>query len=229
MAALHTGHNWRVGRVSSHWCKHGQQNKCPHILTTASLAVSKQILHSNIESSFFVPLDSPLSPDFASVSEKLFVFNGSVLFDVVAASDVPVKPPFEFVLKSVPALSVLLCELDDGDDTGGAAVDVVVVSNDEDILLLLLVLMLYWLEFYFRCSILSHLIFPLWYMWTSSCNINDSINKNHCFRSMQLVIDCNENWNMYTRWVGSVCKQLTLSVDNLFELLRQCEKKHTQK
>lgn len=84
-----------------------------------------------------------MSPDFASVSEKLFVFNGSVLFDVVAASDVPVKPPFEFVLKSVPALSVLLCELDDGDDTGGAAVDVVVVSNDEDILLLLLVLMLY--------------------------------------------------------------------------------------
>lgn len=54
MAALHTGHSWRVGRVSSHWCKQGQQNRCPHILTTASLAVSKQILHSNIESSFLV-------------------------------------------------------------------------------------------------------------------------------------------------------------------------------
>lgn len=54
MAALHTGHSWRFGRVSSHWCKHGQQNKWPHILTTASFAVSKQILHSNIESSFLV-------------------------------------------------------------------------------------------------------------------------------------------------------------------------------
>lgn len=58
IAALHTGHSWRVGRVSSHWCKHGQQNKWPHILTTASLAVSKQILHSNIESSFLVLLAS---------------------------------------------------------------------------------------------------------------------------------------------------------------------------
>lgn len=56
IAALHTGQSWRVGRVSSHWCKHGQQNKWPHILTTASLAVSKQMLHSNIESSFFDPL-----------------------------------------------------------------------------------------------------------------------------------------------------------------------------
>lgn len=29
---------------------HGQQNKWPHMLTTASLAVSKQILHSYTES-----------------------------------------------------------------------------------------------------------------------------------------------------------------------------------
>jgi len=34
------------------------QNKCPHMLTTASLAVSRQILHSNILSSF--SFSSPL-------------------------------------------------------------------------------------------------------------------------------------------------------------------------
>lgn len=51
MAALHTGHTCRLGRVSSHWCKHGQQNRWPHMLTTASRAVSKQMLHSNIRSS----------------------------------------------------------------------------------------------------------------------------------------------------------------------------------
>lgn len=58
MAALQTGHTCRFGRVSNHWCKHGQQNKCPHMLTTASLAVSRQILHSNILSSF--SFSSPL-------------------------------------------------------------------------------------------------------------------------------------------------------------------------
>lgn len=60
IAALHTGQSCLVGRVSSHWWRHGQQNKWPHMLTTASLAVSKQILHSNIESSFFDPPPLPL-------------------------------------------------------------------------------------------------------------------------------------------------------------------------
>lgn len=63
MAALQTGHSCRDGLVSSHWCKQGQQNKWPHMLTTASLAVSKQMLHSNMESSFFWP-----SPFFESLS-----------------------------------------------------------------------------------------------------------------------------------------------------------------
>lgn len=38
--------------------KFNYQNKCPHILTTASLAVSRQILHSNILSSFSLFADS---------------------------------------------------------------------------------------------------------------------------------------------------------------------------
>lgn len=76
IAALHTGHNCRVGRVSSHWCKHGQQNRCPHKLTTASLAVSKHMLHSNIESSF---LSSPSVLLFSLVSGSVEVVGlGSV-------------------------------------------------------------------------------------------------------------------------------------------------------
>lgn len=60
IAALHTGHTWRFGRVSNHWCRHGQQKRCPHILTTASRAVSRHILHSIMCSSFFS--SSPLPP-----------------------------------------------------------------------------------------------------------------------------------------------------------------------
>lgn len=46
--ALHTGHTCLFGLVSSHWCKQGQQKRCPHKLITASLAVSKQMLHSKV-------------------------------------------------------------------------------------------------------------------------------------------------------------------------------------
>lgn len=46
--ALHTGHTCLFGLVSSHWCKQGQQKRCPHRLITASLAVSKQMLHSKV-------------------------------------------------------------------------------------------------------------------------------------------------------------------------------------
>lgn len=71
IAALQTGHTCLFGLVSSHWCKQGQlkivllsrvsgnkyflknyQNRWPHKLTTASLAVSRQILHSSRLSSF---------------------------------------------------------------------------------------------------------------------------------------------------------------------------------
>lgn len=79
---LQTGHTFLFGRVSSHWCKQGQlkrwqiyikricyvnfdvillftyQNKCPHMLITASLAVSKQILHSYICSSVLLSSSS---------------------------------------------------------------------------------------------------------------------------------------------------------------------------
>lgn len=48
MPALQTGHTCLVGRVSNHWCKQGQQKRCPHRLITASLAVSRQMLHSNV-------------------------------------------------------------------------------------------------------------------------------------------------------------------------------------
>lgn len=46
--ALHTGHTCLVGRVSNHWCRQGQQKRCPHRLMTASLAVSRHMLHSNV-------------------------------------------------------------------------------------------------------------------------------------------------------------------------------------
>lgn len=49
MPALHTGHVGLLGRVSSHWCRHGQQKRCPHMLMTASRAVSRQMLHSKAE------------------------------------------------------------------------------------------------------------------------------------------------------------------------------------
>lgn len=46
--ALHTGQTCLFGLVSNHWCKHGQQKRCPQRLITASLDVSRQILHSNV-------------------------------------------------------------------------------------------------------------------------------------------------------------------------------------
>lgn len=60
MPALHTGHTWLVGLVSNHWCKHGQQKRCPHRLMTASLAVSRQMLHSNVLS--WLPPSAALLP-----------------------------------------------------------------------------------------------------------------------------------------------------------------------
>lgn len=54
--ALHTGHTCLLGRVSSHWCKQGQQKRCPHKLITASLAVSRHMLHSKVLS--WLPLSA---------------------------------------------------------------------------------------------------------------------------------------------------------------------------
>lgn len=48
MPALHTGHTCLLGLVSNHWCKQGQQKRCPHRLITASLAVSRHMLHSKV-------------------------------------------------------------------------------------------------------------------------------------------------------------------------------------
>lgn len=56
MPALQTGHTCRLGLVSNHWCKQGQQNRCPHRLITASLAVSRQMLHSKVLS--WLPLSA---------------------------------------------------------------------------------------------------------------------------------------------------------------------------
>lgn len=61
--ALQTGHTCLFGRVSNHWCKQGQQKRCPHRLITASLAVSRQMLHSKVLS--WLPpsaADEPLDP-----------------------------------------------------------------------------------------------------------------------------------------------------------------------
>lgn len=56
MPALQTGHTCLFGLVSSHWCKQGQQNRCPQRLITASFDVSRQMLHSKVLSWL------PLSP-----------------------------------------------------------------------------------------------------------------------------------------------------------------------
>jgi len=67
IAALQTGHDCLFGLVSSHWWRHGQQKRWPHMLMTASFAVSRQILHSKALSSsalssfFFSSLFSPPS------------------------------------------------------------------------------------------------------------------------------------------------------------------------
>lgn len=91
------------------------------MLTTASLAVSKQMLHSNIESSFFEPFVSSFCLS-ESVASKLLVV--SVRFDVLPASNDPFKLSLEFVLNSLAALFGLLCEFvivdDDDDDDDGA-------------------------------------------------------------------------------------------------------------
>lgn len=59
IAALQTGHVWLFGLVSSHWCKHGQQKRWPHMEMTASFAASRQMLHSKLEVS--VESSPPLS------------------------------------------------------------------------------------------------------------------------------------------------------------------------
>lgn len=65
MPALHTGQTCLFGLVSNHWCKHGQQNKCPQRLITASLDVSRQMLHSKVLSWFPVsPAVELLEPGF---------------------------------------------------------------------------------------------------------------------------------------------------------------------
>ena len=51
--------------------KSTDQNKCPHLLTTASLAVSKQILHSKAGLSESLSLLPPLFPD-SDVSALIF-------------------------------------------------------------------------------------------------------------------------------------------------------------
>lgn len=99
IAALQTGQTCLVGLVSSHWCKHGQlqfyysyyndcqvffilcsiyqirwntyQNRWPHILTTASLAVSRQMLHSNILSSFSFSFSSADPDGFEGPASSL--------------------------------------------------------------------------------------------------------------------------------------------------------------
>merc|ERR1719266_2135620 len=68
--ALHTGQICLFGLVSSQVCRHGQQNKCPHIEMTASLATSKQMLHS--KAAF----------EFESSAESVLL---SLLFSVAAA------------------------------------------------------------------------------------------------------------------------------------------------
>lgn len=60
--ALHTGQTWRFGLVSNHWCKQGQQKRCPHRLMTASLAVSRQMLHSNVLSWLLPSPAVPVAP-----------------------------------------------------------------------------------------------------------------------------------------------------------------------
>lgn len=65
-ALLQTGQVGLIGFVSSHWCKQGQQKRWPHMLTTASLAVSRQMLHSKFDSA---PPPPPPAPSFGVADE----------------------------------------------------------------------------------------------------------------------------------------------------------------
>lgn len=119
IAALHTGHSCRLGRVSSHWCKHGQQNKCPHILTTASLAVSKQMLHSNMESSFF---SSPPSGFSVFGASGLLLVDGDSPLGALSSWDVDGVECEESRGGFVVAVGTLVSDLM-GSPTSGAVVD----------------------------------------------------------------------------------------------------------
>ena len=76
--ALQTGQICRLGLVSSHVWRHGQQNRWPHIEITASLATSKQILHSKaafaLDSSSLL-FCSVLTPDVLASSLSLLVLS----------------------------------------------------------------------------------------------------------------------------------------------------------
>ena len=104
--ALQTGQICRLGLVSSHVWRHGQQNRWPHIEITASLATSKQILHSKaafaLDSSslFFC---SVLTPDVLASSLSLLVL--SELYALLLVVGVSCS----LILGLAPPLSPLFC------------------------------------------------------------------------------------------------------------------------
>ena len=103
--ALHTGQICLFGLVSNHVCRHGQQNRCPHIEITASLATSKQILHSKaalvFESSVASLLFSLLFA--AAAPPSLFLSSLSDALDTLG-----LRLSFSLILGLAPPLSSFL-------------------------------------------------------------------------------------------------------------------------
>ena len=104
--ALQTGQICRLGLVSSHVWRHGQQNRWPHIEITASLATSKQILHSKaafaLDSSSLL-FCSVLTPDVLASSLSLLVL--SELYALLLVVGVSCS----LILGLAPPLSPLFC------------------------------------------------------------------------------------------------------------------------
>ena len=104
--ALQTGQICRLGLVSSHVWRHGQQNRWPHIEITASLATSKQILHSKaafaLDSSSLL-FGSVLTPDVLASSLSLLLL--SELYALLLVVGVSCS----LILGLAPPLSPLFC------------------------------------------------------------------------------------------------------------------------
>ena len=103
--ALHTGQICLFGLVSNHVCRHGQQNRCPHIEITASLATIKHILHSKAALTFELMVTSPLfSLVFASAAPpSLFLSSLSDALDTLG-----LRLSFSLILGLAPPLSSFL-------------------------------------------------------------------------------------------------------------------------
>jgi len=83
--------------VSSHWWRHGQQKRCPHMEITASEATSRQMLHSKAES--FRSFSSSSAEVGVTPSDFDFSLSGLAWSSLLRAP-VSEAPTFSLVLPS---------------------------------------------------------------------------------------------------------------------------------